>query len=173
MITNVYDLVSVHILNTLGAIVILLFGLVFGRFFSKLIKKGLKSLEIDKALRKETLFLSDKLMINGVKYLVYIIALILALNQIGIRKTAFYLVLIVLILIIVIFVLLSIRDLVPNFSSGLKISRENLVKRDKDYKIGKINGKVVNIGLLETKMKTKQGFIYIPNKLVLTKLKKK
>ena len=71
MVNNVYDLVSINILNILAAIVILLLGLVFGRFISNLIKKLFEGLEIDKALRKETLFINDKMIINGSKYLIY------------------------------------------------------------------------------------------------------
>jgi len=74
-------------LNLIAAIVILLVGLVIGRFLGNLTRKVLHELELDKLLREQTRFKIplEQFLGSLVKFIVYFIAIIFALDQLGLQ----------------------------------------------------------------------------------------
>jgi small-conductance mechanosensitive channel len=104
-----------------------------------------------------------------VTYFIYFISLIMALNQIGLTTTMFTIIFVAIIVLLLVSVILSIKDFIPNFVSGLMIKQKNFIEEGDVIRIKNIEGKVISLDLLETKIENKhKDIIYIPNS-ILTK----
>ena len=173
MLEAITSKVSTLSVNLIGALVILLLGIVIGRFIGKLIKKVLKEVEINKILKEEA---GVKVPIEEVvsslaKYLIYFIAVIFALDQIGLTTTVLNIILGVFLLIIVVFIILAFKDFIPNLISGLFIHQKRGLKDGDKINMDGINGIIEHISIIETRIKTKNGdIIFVPNSM-LTKHK--
>ncbi|MBU2633794.1 MAG: mechanosensitive ion channel family protein [Nanoarchaeota archaeon] len=161
--------ISEPIIRVIVAIVILLFGLIFAKFFSKLIKKILKELEINRVLKEQTKIKVpiEEFLASLVKYIIYFIAVIMALNQLGLTTTSLYVILVVILVIIIIFIILAVKDFIPNIISGFFIHQKRSLKEGDTIKIKDIEGTIIHVNLVETKIETKsKDTIYIPNSLL-------
>ena len=173
VLESITSKVSTLSVNLIGALVILLLGIVIGRFIGKLIKKVLKEVEINKILKEEA---GVKVPIEEVvsslaKYLIYFIAVIFALDQIGLTTTVLNIILGVFLLIIVVFIILAFKDFIPNLISGLFIHQKRGLKDGDKISMDGINGIIEHISIIETRIKTKNGdIIFVPNSM-LTKHK--
>jgi len=159
------------LVNLVAAIVILLLGLIVANIAKKLLKKLLHELEVDKILKEQVGIKVplEEILSTIAKYLVYFIALIMALAQLGLEAVILYIILIGILLILLIFIILAFKDFIPNFSAGFFIHQKNMIKKDDFIKINGAEGTVVNVGLIETEIQTKsKDIIYIPNS-ILTK----
>ena len=158
-------------LNLIAAIVILLVGLVVGRFLGNLTRKILHELELDKLLREQTRFKIplEQFLGSLVKFIVYFIAIIFALDQLGLQTAILNIILAIIIIVIVIFMILAIKDFIPNLMAGLFLHQKRNIKPGERIEVNNVEGEVVNITLTETKLRTRSGeIVYIPNS-VLTK----
>ena len=117
-------------LNLIAAIVILLVGLVIGRFLGNLTRKVLHELELDKLLREQTRFKIplEQFLGSLVKFIVYFIAIIFALDQLGLQTAILNIILAIIIMIIVIFMILAIKDFIPNLMAGLFLHQKRNIK---------------------------------------------
>ena len=105
------------------------------------------------------------------KYLIYFIAVIFALDQIGLTTTVLNIILGVFLLIIVVFIILAFKDFIPNLISGLFIHQKRGLKDGDKINMDGINGIIEHISIIETRIKTKNGdIIFVPNSM-LTKHK--
>ena len=161
--------ITTNLTNLVASLIILLLGLVLGRFLGKLIQRILNELELNRILRKEGIKLPLEEFIGSlVKYTVYVIALILALSQIGLTEIVLNILIIILLVLIIFFIILAMKDFVPNFSAGLYIHQKSMFKAGDKIKIRNTEGTVIRIGLVETKIITKgNDTIYIPNSLII------
>lgn len=158
-------------LNLIAAAVILIIGLIIGRFLSNLTRKILNELEVDVILKEKariklpiTEFISSL-----VKYISYIIIIFVALNQLGLEKFVLNIILSILIIILIIFILFSLKDFIQNIFSGLFLHQKRNINPGEIIKINNIEGEVLSINLFEIKIKTRGNeIVYIPNS-VLTK----
>lgn len=168
---NVYNLISESVFRVIAAIIILLLGLVIGRALSNLTKKLLHELEFERILKKQTKIKVPVEEFSGslVKYIVYFIAIIMALNQIGLTTLILNIILVVILALLIVFIILAVKDFIPNVVAGFFLSQKDIIKKGDKIKVKDIEGKVVHINLVETKIKTsKDDIIFIPNS-VLTK----
>lgn len=170
-IRGFFDLSQPGILiKLIAAVGILLIGILFGRIVSKLIKRGLKEIELNRILRE---YLNVKVDVehfinNFVTYLIYFIAVVMALEQIGLTMTVFYIILGVVLIGVLIFVLMTIKDFVPNAAANIFIRRKKIIKEGEHIKIKNIDGKVIKMDLIETKLETKEGdIVFVPNVVFL------
>ena len=155
-------------IKLVAAITILLIGLILGRFFSKLVKKILKEVELNNIIKKE--FKLDwpveQFLVSFIRYLVYFVALVIALNQIGLAKIILYVILGGVLLFIVVFMILAIKDFIPNVVSGFLIQHRKLLKKGDKIKVRDIEGKVVDITLTEVQIKSGDEIIVVPNSVL-------
>lgn len=158
-------------LNLIAAIVILLVGLVVGRFLGNLTRKVLHELELDRLLKEQTRFKIplEQFLASLVKFIVYFIVVILALEQVGLQTAVLNIILVIILLILMVFIILSIKDFIPNLVAGLFLHQKRNIKAGERIEVKNIEGEVLNISLIETKIRTRNGdIVYIPNS-VLTK----
>ncbi len=165
---------SVFIVRIIISIVILIIGLILGKFIGNLIKRILTELEVKRLLEKRFKIsnLIEEKIGNTVKYLIYLISLIIALNELGLISTIAFILLFIIVTIIVIFVLTAVKDFIPNFVSYFKIRDDKDFKKNSKIKLNNIQGYVVNVNWHETTVKSKNDTIYIPNYLLYRSLRK-
>ncbi len=152
------------------AIVILLVGLIIGKILGRLLQKALSELEIDKIIKKATgmRIQLEELSSHGLSYLIYFIAVIMALKQVGIASEILNLMAIGLTVVILLSIFLGVKDFVPNAVAGVMIHHKKIVKEGDKVKVLDIAGKIEDIGLVDTKVRTKSGdIIHVPNSLFI------
>jgi len=157
--------------NLIAAIVILLVGLVIGRFLGNLVKKVLHELELDKILKEKANFKIPLEQFFGslIKYIVYFASVIFALNQIGLKTAILNIILFIILILLIGFMLLALKDFIPNLIAGLILHQKRNIKVGEKIEVNNIEGEIINFSLLETKLRCKNGdIVYFPNS-VLTK----
>ena len=163
--------VSDTTISLIAAIVILIIGLILGRFLGNLTRKILHELEIGRILKEQTRIRIpvEQFTASLVRYIIYFIAIIFALNQLGLRTAILNIILIVILIALLIFMILAVKDFIPNFVAGLTLYQKRNIKPGEKILVNNIEGEILNISLLETKVRTRNGdIVYIPNS-ILTK----
>ncbi len=176
----VVDTLSGVLTKLIVAVIIILIGFIVGRVFGKLTQKILHELELDRILRQAARikFSLEKALGKFVTYFIYFIAIILALNQVGLTTTILHMISAAVLIIIVISIILGVKDFIPNLLAGIYIHRRELVKEGDRIKVRGTEGKVISIDMTEVKLQTAKGdTIFMPNSLLikeeLVKLKRK
>lgn len=160
---------SSFIVKLVAAIVILLIGFILGGVVSKVLKKVLKEININNVLREQAgIKIPFEEFVSSLgKYVVYFIALIMALNQLEITTTVLQIILIIILVIIVTLVILAFKDYIPNMVAGFIIFQRKKISEGQIIKVKGIEGKIIEIGLIETKIRTnKKEYVYIPNSIL-------
>ncbi|MBS3143750.1 mechanosensitive ion channel [Candidatus Woesearchaeota archaeon] len=153
------------ILKIIVFIIIILFGLVISKVISNLIKKAIKELELNRILKKaEIKFNPEKFLPSLSIYIIYFFTLVIALNQVGITSIVLKIIAILLILLIIAYVIISLRDIIPNIYCGFKIKKKYKTGDNIEYR--KINGKIIYMNLVELQVQTGKEIVYIPYKLL-------
>lgn len=151
------------------AVILVLLGFIIGRVLGRLSQKALHELEIDRVLKSAARirFSIEKIVGSFVKYFIYFIFIVMALNQLGLTTTLLYIISAAVILLVVLAVFLGIKDFVPNLLAGIFIHRKGLVKPGDVIEVKGIRGKVISIDLVEARINTGKGdTIYIPNSVL-------
>ena len=164
----VRQMLSGLLTNMIVAIVILLVGFIIGKILGRLTQKILHEVEVNRILKKATSVKVnlESIVAHFVTYFIYFIAIIMALNQLGLTTTILYIISIAIIALIVLSVFLGIKDFFPNMIAGFFIYSKRFVERGDVIEVKGITGKVERISLVETTLKTKNGdLIYIPNSM--------
>lgn len=158
-------------IKLVAAISILLIGLVVARITSKLVHKLLHELEVNRILKEQAgvKIPVEEFLSSITKYLVYFIAVVMALSQLGLETFVFYIILIIILAILVAFIILAFKDFIPNITAGFFIHHRRMIRQGDKIKIRETEGEIINVSLIETQIKTMKGdIVYIPNS-VLTK----
>jgi small-conductance mechanosensitive channel len=155
----------------LAAVIILLVGFIIGKIIGRVIYKLMHDLDIDNIIKKATRI--DLKIEKGVSafttYFIYFITIIMVLNQLNVTTTVLQMLSAAIIIIVIISVILAIKDFVPNTFAGFYLYRNKFIKEGEFIKVKGMEGRIVEISLIETKLETKDGdTVYIPNS-VLTK----
>jgi small conductance mechanosensitive channel len=152
------------------AMLLLFIGLILGKFSGKAVKKLLSQVELNKLVRKAigVNLRPEEIISSLVTYAVYFVFIIWALESIGISTLILNIFAIGVIAVIIISIFLGIKDFVPNLFAGIIIHSKDLVNKEDIIKSGTMEGKVVKVDLLSTRIETKsKDLIFIPNSLLL------
>jgi small conductance mechanosensitive channel len=147
------------------AVLILLIGLIVGKLLGMLVRRLLNEVRLDKYVRTAGLRLSvEKFIGNLVSYVIYLIAVIMSLNRLGLTTAILAIILSIVVLVIAVSFILAVKDLFPNLFTGLRIRIRKLFLEGDEVQIKELKGKVVSVGLLETRIKTlSDEEVIIPN----------
>ena len=159
------------VINLTAAVAIILIGVVAARFLSRLVKRILHDLEINRVLKDQAgvRISVDESIGNLTKFIIYFLAVFLALNQLGLSIIALQIVLALLLLILVGFIILAFKDFIPNIIAGFIIHQKQILKKGNIIQFKEFKGMVIETNLLDVKLQTKSGdIVHIPNS-VLTK----
>jgi len=177
---RVVDFVKGLVMPLLNNMVIAVFtffiGLIIGRIMGKIAHRILHAFDVDKTLVKA---MGAKVSIESlveilVSYVIYVIFFMFALNQIGLTQWVMYLVAGIACVVALVVAFLALKDLIPNAVAGYFIMRREFPKVGDIIKVDGVVGKVSNINMLETRVKTKKGDIisYPNSRLLRSKLEK-
>jgi small conductance mechanosensitive channel len=158
--------------NLAVAIIILLAGVILGRIVGRFIHKVLEEIELNRFLKKTTgiKFAVDEIIANLITFLIYFLAIVMALDQIGLASPLLKLVSIAIIVVIIVSILLGIRDFFPNILSGIFIAQRRFLNQGDKVKVGGIEGEIIEVNIVETRIRTRNGdIIYIPNSVLAKK----
>jgi len=148
------------------AAIIIFIGFIAGRVIGKIVEKVLKEVELNNILTRLTGFnMPFSSVTSGiVTYFIYFIAIVMALDTLGLDTFVFNLIAFAVILVIILSVLLALKDFIPNFFAGIFIRQKRLIKPGDKIKFGNVSGKVISIDSIETVVETKKkDILYIPN----------
>jgi len=166
IIDYVNNIFSGFYTKILASVVVLLIGIILGKIAGKLLKRILHEVELDVILKKASGIDMglEKILSGFTTYFIYFIAIIMALNQLNITTTVLQMISGAVIIIIIISIVLAIKDFIPNMFAGIYIYRNRFIKEGETIKVKGIEGKIVKINLVETKIETKgKDVVYIPN----------
>jgi len=150
-------------------IVIILAGILIGRIIGRAIKRLTKEIKLDK-IAKDLLNVNlpfENLISKIVSWIIYFIAVLFALDQIGLGSTTLDIVLLFVLGIITIILILSLKDFIPNMIAGFIVYSKGNIKKGVRLKVNNISGTVISVSLLETKIKAGKETIFIPNSILL------
>ncbi len=154
------------LIKILGSFLTIIMGLIIAQIISNITRKFLRGTEISKVLQKQ---LKIKLLVENyissiLKYLIYLITIILVLNQLGVPTKILQLILIIFIILITLFIILAFKDWLPNIISGLYILKSEKIKVNDIIRINGVKGRVLQVNLIETKIETNNNeIVFIPN----------
>ncbi len=162
-----------YLTKFIGALIILLIGIVIGRVVGKFVKRVLHEFEFDTFVRKATsIKISlEELISHLLEYLIYFFSIVYALSKLGLVATVFQFLSLVIIVFIVLSILLGLKDFIPNILAGIRIQQKGYFNNGDMIlmrnKLGNIEGRIINLNLLETVVETRKGdIIHIPNSLL-------
>lgn len=162
--------------NMVIAVFTFFIGLIIGRIMGKMTQRVLHAFDVDKTLVKA---MGAKVSVEGfaeviVSYVIYVVFLLFALNQIGLTQWVLYLIAGIACVVAFIAAFLALKDLVPNAVAGYFIMRREFPKVGDMIRVDDVVGKVSNINMLETRVKTKKGDVisYPNSRLLRSKLEK-
>jgi small-conductance mechanosensitive channel len=103
-----------------------------------------------------------------VSLLVYLVAIVLFLNQLRIASVVLYLVVGAILMLIILTFVVGLKDVIPNIVAWVFIQRKGTIKEGRRVEVREIAGVVENVGYLETEIKTDRGdILYVPNALFM------
>tara|TARA_Y100000310_G_scaffold196443_1_gene196504 strand:+ start:1864 stop:2433 length:570 start_codon:yes stop_codon:yes gene_type:complete len=171
---DVLDLIyntTLYVIVTFGsAILIVITGIIIGRILGKLTNRAIKSINLNGNLRR-ALGIKTKPEVLGeniVKYLIYGIAIIAALIQIGVAISIMNFILVIVGGILLISFTLALRDFLPNIFAGLYLIATKKIKKGDSIKFKDFDGTVTKIDLLDTYIKMdSKNTMMIPNSYLM------
>ena len=133
------------LINLIAAVIILIVGFIIAGILSKLLRKVLRELETNKILKEQggIKLPIEEFLSSGLKYVIYLVAVIMALSQLGLTTTTLQIILAAILVIIIIFIILAVKDFIPNAVSGFLIYQRNTIKKGDVIRIKNIEGKVL------------------------------
>ncbi|MBU0666361.1 MAG: mechanosensitive ion channel domain-containing protein [Nanoarchaeota archaeon] len=163
---NAFASINPFLVKMVSGIIILLIGFIIGKIISKVINKILHEVDLDKGFKKTTgfEFSIENTISKIIAYLIYFIAIVMALNTIGLTTFVLNMLFGAIIIIVVISFILAIKDFVPNFISGYVLKKRGYFEPGIRIKIKDLEGVIIKVSLLETSIKTpNKDTVIIPN----------
>lgn len=154
--------------NIVVAVVLLLIGVIIAKLLERVIVKILHELELDKWLRKSGVkFALEQTIGIAIRYFIYFITIVVALNQIGWTSFVVNLIAAAVFVLVLVAILLGVKDFVPNFIAGIRIHQRGFVKQGDFIRVRDIEGEVMQVNLLDTRIKTVTGdVLFVPNSIL-------
>ncbi|MBI4149312.1 mechanosensitive ion channel [Candidatus Woesearchaeota archaeon] len=150
------------------ALIILLIGFIISRIVGKLVQGIFHELELEALLGKIRIrFGAEEFIGTLVSYAIYGIAVIMALNSLGITRVVMNVLAGIAIVTILVSLILTLSDYVPNLIAGIMLRQKRAIAPGNMVKVKGLEGKVLHAGLLETRVETRQkDLVYIPNSFI-------
>ena len=134
------------------ALITLFVGFIIAKLAGLLTKRVLHEAEINRVLATAGMKL-DEAIGRLVEYLLYVITLLVILNQFGLTKLVLGILITLAIALMAFSLLLAIKDFVPNAITGLFIRKKLKSNLGKKVKIGMVTGKLVHVGVVQSVVK--------------------
>ncbi len=152
------------------AVVILFLGFVIGTLVSKFIYRVLNDFELNKFLKSLSgVNIKMEEIVSGViKIFIYAIFIVYVLNYLNLSQLVVNIIFIVFSLIIGISIILSIKDFIPDFIAGIRISKDNLIQEGDKIELENLQGEVKKVDLTHVEISTvNNDIIFCPNSQIV------
>jgi small-conductance mechanosensitive channel len=149
------------------AAVILLVGFLAGRIIGNLVMQLLHEIGLDVLTKRTGIGVSfEKLLGIIITYGIYFLALVMALNVLGLDSFVLNVLAYAIIATLLVSVLLSVKDFLPNIFAGFFIHRKGMIREGDKVHVDGMAAKVVKTDVMEVKLQTDKGdTIFVPNSL--------
>lgn len=155
------------IMNLILALVIVVLGYVVGRIAGRIARKTIEALELKEFLKNAGVHAQPEVIGEHIiKYIVYVGAIIMALNQLGITPVVLNIIFAGIIAVVLIAIFLSLKDFIPNLISGIYIFATKKLGIGDHIKVNSVKGKVTDVNLIETTLQSDGHKIMIPNSTI-------
>ena len=144
------------------ALIIFFVGFIIAKLASRIIKKLLAEAEINRILESAGCKPISNTIGTITQYIIYVITLLVILQQFGLTKLVLAIVFISATIVIIISLLLAIREFIPNFAAGIFVRKKLKPYLGKNIQIGTVKGKLKNYGLTGSMLVDKEEY-YIPH----------
>lgn len=154
------------------AIVIVLLGFIMGRIIGRIARRFFQEIEVD-AIAKKTAkirFSIADILANVITWIIYFVTIVVALNRLCIGSsfclgnTLIYVLVAGIIGFLMLSVFLSVKEFIPNFFAWLYLHQKRKLRVGNHIRYKDIEGEILQMGLLELKIRTKEGdLLFIPN----------
>jgi hypothetical protein len=134
------------------ALITLFVGFIIAKLAGLLTKRVLHEAEINRILTTAGMKL-DEALGRLVEYALYVITLLVILNQFGLTKLVLGILITIAIALIAFSLLLTIKDFIPNAITGMFIRKKLHANLGKKVKIGMVTGKLVHVGIIQSVIK--------------------
>lgn len=167
--TGTFELTQTYLQKIIVSVVILLVGLAIGILVKKLLGKILQEIGLNKIMSKVGVTVNlEKGVSTIISYVIYLIVIVLFLNQLGITSIVLYLVVGAILTLVILTCIVGLKDVIPNFVAWILLQKKGKLKVGKKVDVKEIYGQIEKIGYLETEIKTEEGdLLYVPNILFL------
>ncbi len=152
------------------AVVILFLGFVIGTLVSKFIYRVLNDFELNKFLKSLSgVNIKMEEIVSGViKIFIYAIFIVYVLNYLNLSQVVVNIIFIVFASIIGISIILSIKDFIPDFIAGIRISKDNIIQEGDEIILENLKGKVKKVDLTHVEISTADNdIIFCPNSQIV------
>lgn len=163
---SIFGGLSASLIKFFIAILIFLLGFILGKIVGRFVSKVLEEIKFNEFVKKLLgLKIDAEAIISSfLSYIIYFLALIAAMEKIGVANIVLYIISFLLVSMLLISFFLAIKDFVPNFIAGIYLFGKDNLKKGAHVEIGDITGVFQKIELLHMMVETSRGdIIYIPN----------
>jgi len=143
------------------AIVILLIGLTLGSLVGRFMRRAILALEVKKYFKFQIELIASRITAA----IVYIISVLVALINLGLATPVLYAIIIILLALTAGAIFLVLKDFIPNVIAGAALQRRELHKGSV-IKFGNVSGKVEEFTITETRIRSGNDLIHVPNSLL-------
>lgn len=180
--TKTVSMINPIFLNVLNALVIIFLGLILGRILRSLILKIFEFSDLDTFLKQKFRIKKTSNIVSRIlEVFTYLVAVIFALVKINLATTIITTFIIILIVFLALFFIFGLNDIIANFFSGIIFRIKKTVSIGDKIKIKNkdkvLAGTIIDMNILEIKIKTEREELVIPNTLlsrsIVTKIKDK
>ncbi len=158
-LVNVFNQIAIFVPRFILAILIVVIGFLVADFMGKVFEEAGRRFFVDEALG----FLSGAF----IKYSIALISVIMSLSLVGLDTVSLTVMFSVVLGGTIAVFLLGVKDILPNFSSGIALKRE--IKHGEHIKVGEYSGYVERINPTSIVLKSGQKRIIIPNSLLMSR----
>ena len=169
MVEGFFGIIKAYASDIIMGIIILLVGFGIGILVKRILQRVLKEVGLNKIMRRVNIGTDLERWVSSiVSYVIYLVTLVIFLDQLGLKSVVLYLVVGAVLMLIILTSLVGLKDVIPNFVAWVIIQKRGNIQEDRWIDIKEISGYVLKIGYLETEIKTDKGdILYVPNSLFL------
>lgn len=143
-------------------VVTILLGITIAKILGRVTKHVLAQAEVNRLLKQSGIKAIDQRVGAIVEYAVYVITILLVLQQLGLTRIVLGIIIIGGTLAIIISSALALRSIVPNMIHGWQVKKKLKHKIGKEVKIGMVKGKLEKVGMMQSIVLDKEK-LYIPH----------